>query len=591
MRNDQTSINRAASVSNYLNLYLGQDQGVRLGESSVVSRKVHARMPEKRVKGQIKVLVNKDAGKTYLNYVEADQIVHIDVYHQAGKIDPQDVAKKIFWAIDNYFIEREPQLKYAEEERFKLVTGYAEKIIIATNRGRGLLYDLFQSAVEPVVDSDEELNHVHILARLSREEYYLVYVITEAVEETILASGVKLAKVRNVVHGKEKPKEEDFAGYLKIPWKKFSGQTTHQLPAKENVNQLIYKLAEKFGGVNEIEEFMESYSTNIFKRKGTDQQKKKWGDVEHYVKQLEELELLKQGLLGKVLTKQGLEIREYIIKHKCELETEIRRNMRRMPAGRGSRFKKMGPKEYKLSAMEFTNYNKTINNPQYWSGDLAVKETIVQAAINSLIRDNGHFSIKKEDLHYYQKKNYIPIDVCLLIDASGSMAGEKRQAACFLAQNLLLSGKERVAVVTFQDRKSQVVVPFTRNQRVLHKGLSTINPAGFTPMASGIMTVLKLIDHSQVSNPLVVLITDGVPNIPLWTLDAKADGLKAASLLKGSNIRFLCIGVESNRFYMEKVAEAAGGTLYLVDDLNRENLINIVRHEKKNMTNYAKKMA
>src|SRR5690554_6191203 len=122
MRDGQTSINRAASVSNYLNLYLGQNQGVRLGESSVVSRKVHARMPEKRVKGQIKVLVNRDAGKTYLNYVEADQIVHIDVYHQAGNVDPQDVAKSVFWAIDNFYIEREPQLRYAEEERFKLVT-------------------------------------------------------------------------------------------------------------------------------------------------------------------------------------------------------------------------------------------------------------------------------------------------------------------------------------------------------------------------------------------------------------------------------------------------------------------------------------
>jgi magnesium chelatase subunit D len=41
------------------------------------------------------------------------------------------------------------------------------------------------------------------------------------------------------------------------------------------------------------------------------------------------------------------------------------------------------------------------------------------------------------------------------------MAGDKRQAACYLAEHLLLTGKEKVAVVTFQERNSQVVVPFT----------------------------------------------------------------------------------------------------------------------------------
>ncbi|HOB11669.1 MAG TPA: VWA domain-containing protein [Syntrophomonadaceae bacterium] len=584
MLGEKTNIDKAASVGNYLSLYFGQNQGVRLGESTVVSRKAHARMPEKRIKGQIKILLNRDAGKTYLDYVDADQIVHIDVYHKPGDIDPRDTARAIFYALDKHFLEKNPQLQYAEEERFRMVTDYANRIFITTNGGKGTVYDLFQGIMRPFIEGEEGFDHVHILARLSREEYYLVYVIAEAVEEVVLQSEVKLAKVRNIIHGNQKQAEESFAGYIKLPWKKFKGQNARQLPAKENVNQLILKLAEKFGGVDEIEEFLDSYSTNIFKRKGIDQQKKKWGDIEHYIEQLEELGLLKDTVVGKVLTRKGINLKEFVMNHKCELETEIRRNMRRVPSGGASRFRKLGKAEKKSSQVEFTNRNKTKNNPEKnWSGDLAVPETIVQAKKNSYLRGDSGLRIKKDDLHYYEKKTYIPIDVCLLIDASGSMAGDKRQAACYLAEHLLLTGKEKVAVVTFQERSSKVVVPFTRNERQLRKGLSTINPAGLTPLADGIMTALDLIKNTRVRNPLLVLITDGVPNAPLWTLDAKMDGLEAAGRIAQSKVRFICIGVESNRYYLEKVAEKGEGVLYLVDDLNKENLINIVKAEKKSM--------
>lgn len=580
---ENTHIDNATSVGNYLSLYLGQNQGVRLGESVVVSRKAHARMPEKKIKGQIKILTNRDAGKTYLDFVDEDQVVHIDVYHKPGEIYAEDIARGIYHGMYKYFLERDTQLKYAEDELYKLIAAYYHKIYVVTNQGKGLLYDLLQDNTAPVAADEEGCDHVHILARLNRDEYYLVYIMAVAVEEVIIASEVKLAKVRNVVHGMQKQSEDSFAGYIKLPWKKFKGQKASALPEKENVNQLIVKLAEKFGGVEEIEEFMESYSTNIFKRKGIDQQKKKWGDVEHYIEQLEELGILKNTPAGKILTRKGQELKEYIIDHKCELETEIRRSIRKMPSGGSGRFNKLGSTDFKSHRIEYVNRNKTVNNFRNWSGDMAVPESIVQAKKNGFLRGDSNFSIKKEDLHYYQKKNYVPVNVCLLLDSSGSMAGEKRQAACYLAQHLLLTGKEKVAVVAFQEKGSRVVVPFTRKESELKKGLATINPAGLTPMAHGIMKALDLIKNSRIKNPLLVLITDGVPNVPLWTMDARADTLRAASFIAEEEIRFICIGVESNRSFLEKVADKADGVLYFVNDLNRDNLINIVRHEKRVM--------
>lgn len=583
MDSGQSSISNATSVANYLSLYIGQDQGVRLGESVVVSTKVHAHMPEKKIKGQIEILINCDAGKTYLNCIDMDQIVHIDVYHMPGEIDPRELARAIYMAMEEYFVSEDPRLQYADDVRFNFLSTFAEKIQITTNQGKGLIYDLIQDEVKPFTEGEEGQDHVHILARLSRDEYFLIYIIATTVEEVILQSGVKLAQVRNISHGKQKKMEDDFGHYIKLPWKKFKGQEASLMSPEENVNQLVLKLAEKFGGVEEIEDWMQCYTSNIFKRKGAEYQKKKWGDVDHYVKQLEELGLMQKTPLGRILTKKGLEIQDYVIKHRAELETEIRRNIRRVPGGGSTRFRKVGQSKQKTTHIEFVDYHKTVNKSDTWTGNLAVPQTVVQAKKNGFLRGDERFSIKKEDLHFYDKKSYIPIDICLLMDASGSMAGEKRQAASYLAQHLLLTGKERVAVITFQERAARVVVPFTRSQSVLNKGLATINPGGMTPMAVGIITALELIKKSRVHNPLLVLITDGIPNAALWTMDAQADAIKAALNLPDEKIRFICIGVESNAIFMEKLSKAGGGALYLVDDLNKENLINLVRYEKKTM--------
>lgn len=583
METGQSNINNAASVANYLGLYLGQDQGVRLGDSTVVSTKAHRRMPEKKIKGQVEILINSDAGQTYLNYVDPDQIVHIDVHHMPGNMDVKKVALAIYWAINEYVIEEDSQLQYVDDVRFKAVAAYAEKIHITTNLGQGWLFDVMQNEMEPYIEGEEGQDHVHILARLNRQNYALIYIIASAVEDIIQQSGIQLAEVRNITHGKEKKILDDFGNYIKLPWKKFKGKDAMLMAPDENVNQLVLKLAEKFGGVEDIEEWMQMYSTNIFKRKGADFQKKKWGDIDHYVKQLEELGLMQKTPLGRILTKQGLAVQDYVVKHRIELETEIRRNIRRVPGGRTSRFSKIGQSDQDTTDVQLVNYNRTVNKRDNWTGNMAVAQTVVQAKKSGLLRGDKRLSIKKEDLHFYDKKSYIPIDICLLLDASGSMAGEKRQAASFLAQHLLLTGKERVAVVTFQERSARVVAPFTRSQSVLTKGLQTINPAGMTPLADGIMTALDLIKNSRVRNPLLVLITDGIPNAALWTMDAQADALSAAAYIPDQKIRFICIGVESNASFMEKLAKAGEGALYLVDDLNKENLINLVRYEKKNI--------
>lgn len=576
----QDAYNTAKSIGNYLNLYFEKGEGVRLGESCVVSLKAHELGTV--LKGHVKIVTNQDAGQELLEYIDPEMVVNLNVFHKPGILDPSAVALKIWSAIEDYITIEIPRLTAADDEKLEYMTEYAMKLQVSTRGGKGLVWDLASGKVEPIEAEQRGLNYVRVLGKLSSDKYGIILPIAEAVEAAISEAGLELGKVKRISHTRAKAKEkQESAASIPIPWRKFKN-ANYQL-MKENQNQLVMKLAEKFGSVEDLEDFVETFSTKLFKRTAQYDQKRKWGDLDERTEQFKDLGLIKNTLLGPVLTKDGKELQQFLIKHKCELEAEMRRKIRQAP-GRSGRYYKMGGSSQKMSSLEFTNRNKTIKlNSRSWTGDLAVPETVIQAKKASLMRNEGRLTIAKEDLFIYRKRSYVPVDICLLIDASGSMSGEKRQAACYLAEHLLLTGKEKVAVVTFQEMRGNVIVSFTRRQQDLIRGLNRIRPGGMTPLADGIVTAVDLISSSQAYNPTLVLITDGLPNYPLWSFDPEKDALEAATRIPKNKIRLICIGVEANRNFLERLAEVGQGKLFVVDDLTRSNLINIVKHEKRLM--------
>ena len=56
-------------------------------------------------------------------------------------------------------------------------------------------------------------------------------------------------------------------------------------------------------------------------------------------------------------------------------------------------------------------------------------ETVLEGAKRSLKDGLERVRISKEDVQVYGKRSYVPIDICLLVDCSASMAGDKSQAA------------------------------------------------------------------------------------------------------------------------------------------------------------------
>jgi magnesium chelatase subunit D len=227
--------------------------------------------------------------------------------------------------------------------------------------------------------------------------------------------------------------------------------------------------------------------------------------------------------------------------------------------------------------------------PGAWLNDLAVAETVAAAIRRTYLECIGQggstpsplrFRLDRRDVYLNLRASEHALHICLLIDASASMAGRRIMAAKHLARHLLVSTRDRIAVIAFQERDVRVYVPFTRDYGLVEEGLSRIQPMGLTPLAQGLTRSMELIRSSRVRRPLLLLITDGIPTVPKWSVDPLADALEAARHVRAGRIPFGCIGLQPSRRYLEHLAREAGGTLHVVDELSEESLITIAHQER-----------
>ena len=577
MANENVLASRQIALGNNLRLFLGRNQGVRVGESAVVSRRVH--QPYPRDPRRIQVFVEQDAGKTFSGLTEPDQVVHLDVYHDPAEIAALPIARKIWAAIDAFLEEQGPELMIRKaEDRLTQPGEVANRIYLATAENQGGVARLIRQGYDEFKEVPENLrDHVHLLMELPEEWYALAFSLIDAVESAILEQGHSIRKIAGVLNGYGKAKQQELGLMLPFFGRRRPGDEIIHL---QNQKYLLLELAQRLGSIDDVKEFLDTMQGNVFQRLAPRSIKKRHQDLDQLAEQMANLGLAKKGLLGYSLTDQGKELRQELMLNRRELEAELRKILRRIP-GKNRRYQRTNSSQLKCREQDVLNLHKIM--PRDWenaSNAIAVPETILQGATRSMLGGQKRVTITPDDIRVYGKKSFIPMDVCLLVDCSASMAGEKSQAAWKLAEHLLLTLREKVAVVTFQEMEARVVVPFTRNHRRLVAGLRSVVPEGMTPLASGIMKSLELIQTSRVRNPLLILITDGMPTYPLWTFDSKADALKAAEKVAKAKVRLTCIGVRSNRDFLDELARKGNGTLYVVDNLNRDTLVQVVHEER-----------
>ena len=139
----------------------------------------------------------------------------------------------------------------------------------------------------------------------------------------------------------------------------------------------------------------------------------------------------------------------------------------------------------------------------------------------------------------------------LVLDVSGSMEGEainalKRASTAFCEQVLdPAKGYDvtnRIAIVTFSTN-TKVLCDFTNDINKLKNAISNIHDEDMTDLAGGILKakeLLQKVDDSAIKN--ILIMCDGLPNIPSWETGAQAAYDAAASVPIGWNIYGLYFG-------------------------------------------------
>ena len=135
-------------------------------------------------------------------------------------------------------------------------------------------------------------------------------------------------------------------------------------------------------------------------------------------------------------------------------------------------------------------------------------------------------------------------DIALVMDTSGSMAGQKLNDAKLAAQSFvglidLGPGRAQVAVVRF-DREAEVVRELTRSQALIEAAIRSLQVRSGTHIDKGLRAALGELQsprHLDRNLPVMILLTDGLQT------GTPGEELRAAAEVRDAGVRLYTIGL------------------------------------------------
>lgn len=551
-----------------LRSHIETGMGARVGEAAAVSRRVHvirASDPD-----QVEIRCCADAGEVFYGRRVRDGILHIDVFHSLGDVDHVSAAIALRNAVDEWN-------RVCRNYGGQPVMADAIDVQTATGGGRvtgSLCYGGKQSL------RTAHRGHVHTAALLNPENAGFVYLAVRNVERAISSSGLELRKVARLrnVHS-ESGSPIDLAPYTS-PTDSFLREDGSDQPrGNEDLAQQALDAASDFGSVQSLRSFLDSLGSSARKESPYTLLDREFGDSEAILARLRAMDLVRGEGASLKVTEQGAQLAEFMRKAARELEMRMRQAIRRTAGPSRLPLDRFDYSRGRASQSGRTRRNKCLPRDQVSGGSISVPDTVYRWASRSV--KSGVFGpFKPDDLRLELPREKRRMDICLLVDASASMAGRRIQAAKHLARHVFYACRDRVSVLTFQDRDAIVHVVGARSARALEGGLATVRPAGLTPMAAGIEEAVNLLARSGGGHTMLVMLTDGIPTMNRYTGDPARDALTAAARIRECGIPFTCIGLSPNRAFLRRLVEEARGTLYIVEEFDRNLLSKLVSDER-----------
>lgn len=162
-----------------------------------------------------------------------------------------------------------------------------------------------------------------------------------------------------------------------------------------------------------------------------------------------------------------------------------------------------------------------------------------------------------------------PLNISLVLDKSGSMAGNKieytRQAAQFLVQHL--SENDVFSVVLYNEQVSTLIPPepVIRKDAIIQR-LNQIKASGMTNLSGGWLQGCSLVEHGMSQDYLnrVILMTDGLANRGITNAEKI---VTLARQKRQNNIVTTTMGLGSdfNEDLLISMADAGGGAFYFIE--------------------------
>jgi len=544
----------------------------RVGETTVVSTKVH--IHDVRRPWEVIALSAADAGEVFYHRKKPREIIHIDVFHSEGLVSPDEVALSVRSALSGLILQSE------DGSPCSSLPGLFPYIDVQTGMGGGRMDgNLTYGREEGVLRAHR--THVHVTTLNLPEIVASIFSLVAAVESAVERSGLEIRKIRRVrmALGNSPIDMGDYQATSDSLLRNLSPGEIPKTSSLYYMEALARQAAKDTGTAEDAHNILESLRHGMgsgdFQRYRFIRDK----TPEEVRKALVRSNLARYDGQKYTLTQEGEMALSFLKERSMEIESYLRRLLWSLPAKTVPRAERSSPTlEPRDTRGRGIPLPKMPGEP---AGGLALPETAVSRGLRCLYPSAPGFvtsSFLPEDLRFSYARERKSTPLMLLIDASASMAGRRIAAAKELARHLIITGRDKVSVVVFQDTDAQVVCDFTRNLRKLEVGLRGVQAQGLTPLARGLEKALEL-SRRSVKKPLILCITDGIPTVPSKTLSPIDDAMEAAADLAKHSVRLGCIGLEPNQSFLKEMTKKAKGSLYIVDELEASNLAAIAKRE------------
>jgi magnesium chelatase subunit D len=207
------------------------------------------------------------------------------------------------------------------------------------------------------------------------------------------------------------------------------------------------------------------------------------------------------------------------------------------------------------------------------TGTLAIADTLVSAARRGVRADEQGVALAASDLKQHDRRGAGRSHVLFLVDASGSMATQRRlEVAKGAALGLLASSyqnRDEVALMVFRAQGTDLVLPFTRHIAGVEQALGEVPMGGRTPLARALLDARQLLQTREPA--LLVLLTDGRANVSADGGDPWEEALAACVSLRPACAGALVVDCEPGPVTLGRarvLAQALGAECVALDALD-----------------------